>query len=78
MTGGAAGAMTPKEANLAGYNVTLEFTNKFGEEGWRKAFLTKCSTCHTVVHGSDLPSQSAPVIDADGDGFPDGGHGLTR
>lgn len=78
MTGGAAGAMTPAEANAAGYDVTLTFTNQFGEEGWRRAFLTKCTTCHTVQHGSDLPSQSAPVFDADGDGFPDGGHGLTR
>jgi DmsE family decaheme c-type cytochrome len=27
-------------------------------DGWKKGMLTKCTTCHTAVHGSDLPSQS--------------------
>jgi predicted CXXCH cytochrome family protein len=82
---GLTGPLTPGEANtmLAANSVTgdvtINFTNQFGEEGWRKAFLTKCSTCHTVLHGSDLPSQSAPVFNSgNGEGFPDGGHGLTR
>lgn len=26
--------------------------------GFQKSFLTKCTQCHTQVHGSDLPSQS--------------------
>lgn len=86
------GPLTPAEANTiiadliatdpTAYtgpsDVTINFTNQFGQEGWRRAFLTKCTTCHTVMHGSDLPSQSAPAFDANGDGFPDGGHGLTR
>lgn len=33
-------------------------TNPFGESGWRRAFGTKCTQCHTKIHGSDLPSQS--------------------
>lgn len=72
--------MTPKEANAAypGLGLVVPFTNKFGADGWSRAFLTKCTTCHSVVHGSDLPSQTAPVIDSNGDGYPDGGSGLTR
>ena len=27
-------------------------------DGWKKGFLTKCTTCHTAIHGTDLPSQS--------------------
>ncbi len=27
-------------------------------DGWKKGFLTKCTQCHTEVHGSDLPSQT--------------------
>ncbi len=27
-------------------------------DGFKKAFLTKCTQCHTGVHGSDLPAQS--------------------
>ena len=30
------------------------------DHGWQRAFLTKCTTCHQYVHGSDLPSQSQP------------------
>ncbi len=25
---------------------------------WQRAFMTKCTTCHQYVHGSDLPSQT--------------------
>lgn len=32
--------------------------NPSGLAGWRKAFTTKCTQCHSQVHGSDLPSQS--------------------
>lgn len=28
------------------------------KEGLKKAFLTKCTQCHSEIHGSDLPSQS--------------------
>ncbi len=27
-------------------------------DGWKKGMLTKCTQCHTAVHGTDLPSQS--------------------
>lgn len=31
--------------------------NPFREEGMKHAFLTKCSQCHSRVHGSDQPAQ---------------------
>lgn len=31
-----------------------------GNHSWQGAFLTKCTTCHQYIHGSDLPSQSIP------------------
>ncbi len=34
--------------------------NPFGEEGYKRSFTTKCSQCHTKVHGTDLPSQTLP------------------
>jgi DmsE family decaheme c-type cytochrome len=37
-------------------------------DGWKKGMLTKCTQCHTQIHGSDLPSQSVST----------GGTGLTR
>ena len=39
-----------------------------GPSGFRQAFATKCTQCHTQVHGSDLPSQTVPGL----------GGGLTR
>jgi DmsE family decaheme c-type cytochrome len=36
-----------------------EVPNPFGEESYRRAMTTKCSQCHTKVHGSDLPSQTS-------------------
>jgi len=36
------------------------FSNPFGTFGYKVAFTTKCSQCHTQIHGSDLPSQSLP------------------
>jgi predicted CXXCH cytochrome family protein len=33
-------------------------TNPWGESGWRRAFASKCTQCHTQIHGTDLPSQS--------------------
>ncbi len=40
--------------------VGMASQNPFGTEGWRVAFLTKCSQCHFKVHGTDLPSQTVP------------------
>jgi DmsE family decaheme c-type cytochrome len=37
-------------------------------DGWKKGMLTKCTQCHTEIHGSDLPSQS----------ISSGGTALTR
>jgi DmsE family decaheme c-type cytochrome len=34
--------------------------NPFQESGYKRAFTTKCTQCHTQVHGSDLPSQTVP------------------
>jgi DmsE family decaheme c-type cytochrome len=58
---------TPTAAN------GIPFTNSNGADGWKMAFGTKCTVCHSVVHGSDLPSQTTPTIGANGQGFPDGG-----
>lgn len=57
---------------------TVPMTNNLGEHSWQMAFGTKCTVCHSQVHGSDLPSQSTPTIGNNGEGFPDGGKGLTR
>ncbi len=37
-------------------------------DGWKKGMLTKCTQCHTAIHGTDLPSQSIST----------GGNALTR
>jgi DmsE family decaheme c-type cytochrome len=37
-------------------------------DGWKRVMLTKCTQCHTTVHGSDLPSQATST----------GGNALTR
>jgi DmsE family decaheme c-type cytochrome len=34
--------------------------NPWGAQGWAKAYGTKCSQCHSQIHGSDHPSQSLP------------------
>lgn len=55
------------------------FTNTHGADAWAQAFGTKCTVCHSKVHGSDLPSQSAPSVSSDGQrGWPDGARSLTR
>jgi len=56
----------------------IPFTNSHGTEGWKMAFGTKCTVCHSVVHGSDLPSQTSPTIGNNGEGWPDGAKALTR
>ncbi|NIA09687.1 MAG: DmsE family decaheme c-type cytochrome [Nitrospiraceae bacterium] len=30
------------------------------KDGWKSAFMTRCTRCHNEIHGSDLPSQSVP------------------
>ncbi len=35
-----------------------EFGNPNGEHGMNVSFTTKCSQCHSQVHGTDLPSQT--------------------
>ncbi|HSN56996.1 MAG TPA: GSU2203 family decaheme c-type cytochrome [Candidatus Sulfomarinibacteraceae bacterium] len=35
-----------------------EFSNPHGEYGMNRSFTTKCSQCHSQIHGSDLPAQS--------------------
>jgi DmsE family decaheme c-type cytochrome len=42
--------------------------NPFGVDGWRRAFLTKCTQCHFKIHGTDNPSQTTSG----------GGKGLIR
>ncbi len=48
---GREGATTPV------YTATGGSTNPNGLAGWRKAFGSKCTQCHSQIHGSDLPSQ---------------------
>ncbi|PLX96358.1 MAG: cytochrome C [Desulfuromonas sp.] len=64
-----------------GTNTTIPITNDMNLTGnaWQMGFGTKCTVCHSVVHGSDLPSQSAPTTNVgETQGWPDGGTGLTR
>ena len=37
-------------------------------DAWKSGMLTKCTQCHTAIHGSDLPSQATST----------GGNALTR
>lgn len=34
--------------------------NPLGEKSYKIAFGTKCTQCHSKIHGTDLPSQSVP------------------
>lgn len=38
------------------------------EDGWKRGMLTKCTQCHTEIHGTDMPSQAVST----------GGSSLTR
>jgi DmsE family decaheme c-type cytochrome len=42
--------------------------NPAGEHSFNTSFTTKCTQCHSQIHGSDLPTQSTPG----------GGHGMVR
>lgn len=35
-----------------------ERTGVSTEDAWKRGMLTKCTQCHTAIHGSDLPSQA--------------------
>jgi DmsE family decaheme c-type cytochrome len=61
-----AGLYSPEEheVEVGGY----ERGNPFGVDGMNRSFTTKCSTCHSQIHGTDLPSQS----------LASGGHGMVR
>jgi DmsE family decaheme c-type cytochrome len=37
-----------------------ERENPLGEHSFNASFTTKCTQCHSQVHGTDLPSQSTP------------------
>ena len=37
-------------------------------DAWKRGMLTKCTQCHTEIHGTDMPSQSIST----------GGTALTR
>jgi DmsE family decaheme c-type cytochrome len=45
-----------------------EYENPFGAQSMNVAMTTRCTQCHSQIHGSDLPSQS----------IPGGGHGMVR
>lgn len=49
---GREGATTPVQLPTGGS------ANPNGVSGWRQAFGTRCTQCHSQIHGSDLPSQS--------------------
>lgn len=39
-------------------NVLPDRTGVSTPDAWKKGMLTKCTQCHTEIHGSDLPSQA--------------------
>jgi len=45
-----------------------ERENPWGADGMTVAFTSKCSQCHSQIHGTDLPSQTVSS----------GGHGMVR
>ena len=45
-----------------------EYESPWGAEGFNRGFTTKCTECHSQIHGTDLPSQTVPGQ----------GRGLTR
>jgi DmsE family decaheme c-type cytochrome len=46
----------------------VERESPYGASGFNVGFTTKCTQCHSHIHGTDLPSNS----------FTSGGRGLTR
>lgn len=77
--GTALNGSTPVVGSQPTASTRVGFTNTHGTDAWAQAFGTKCTVCHSKVHGSDLPSQTAPSVNSDGTrGWPDGAKGLTR
>jgi DmsE family decaheme c-type cytochrome len=37
-----------------------EFENPFGRDSFNVSYTTKCTQCHSQIHGTDLPSQTTP------------------
>lgn len=44
----------PTENQIAAYGYALTHSTR---SSWKRAWTTKCTQCHSMVHGSDLPSQ---------------------
>jgi DmsE family decaheme c-type cytochrome len=61
-----AGLYSPEEhtVDVGGF----ERENPFGVDGMNVSFTTKCSQCHSQIHGTDLPTQS----------LAGGGHAMGR
>jgi DmsE family decaheme c-type cytochrome len=49
---------TVPEKALSSYSNYTEITSNY--HSWKAAWTTKCTQCHTQIHGSDSPSQSVP------------------
>jgi DmsE family decaheme c-type cytochrome len=47
----------PTENQIAAYGYALTHSTR---SSWKRAWTTKCTQCHSKVHGSDLPSQGVP------------------
>ncbi len=57
------------DGSWAGYPTTApERAAESGSDAFKVGMLTKCTQCHTAIHGSDLPSQATST----------GGSALTR
>ncbi len=54
----ASNSNTSVPAPVGGTTASTTDTIYAANYGFQKSFLTKCTQCHTQVHGSDLPSQS--------------------
>jgi DmsE family decaheme c-type cytochrome len=66
---GKIGLIPAKGGTLDAYNdLTPHAIEGRSHDDWSRGMLTKCTTCHQSVHGSDLPSQAGALL----------GAGLTR
>lgn len=54
-----AGAVgSSSETVTFGPPINQTYNNPYTTYGWKPAYTKKCTQCHVMVHGSDLPSQS--------------------
>ena len=60
-----AGLLSPDGTTEVGGS---EFENPYGSDSFNVSMTTKCTQCHSQIHGSDLPGQTTPG----------GGHALVR